>query len=286
VTASQIAACAAGQLLSTCALPSADARALLAHVLGVRREHLIAFPERAVEPDAAARFAALATRLRDGEPLAYLLGSREFYGRVFGVTPDVLIPRPETELLVDSARALLREAPAPRVLDLGTGSGCIAITLALECPHAQLTAVDASARALAVARANAAALRAQVEFVTGDWYEPLSGCFDLIVANPPYIAATDPHLAALKCEPIQALTAGDDGLRCLQTIARQAPAFLRPGAHLLVEHGHDQGEAVRRLFAEAGLLKIRSLRDAAGIERVCHGRMPAAGFQDVAAGRT
>ncbi len=233
-----------------------------------------------VDEVAAARFASLATRRAQGEPVAYLIGEKEFYGRSFAVSPAVLVPRPETELLVELALARLRPLPAPRVLDLGTGSGCIAVTLALECPAASLLAVERSADALAVARANAQRLGARVEFALGDWYENVGGGFDAIVANPPYVAAADPHLQALQQEPQHALVAGGDGLADLRRIVAGAPAHLHPGGWLAVEHGHDQAAGVRRLFALAGFVAIETHRDLAGVERVCAGTLAAVDRND------
>jgi release factor glutamine methyltransferase len=243
------------QLLAASGLPTAEARALLAHRLGVPRERLIARPAATVDSEAAADFAAAAGRRAAGEPLAYLLGQREFYGRPFTVSPDVLVPRPETELLVDLALERLRGLPHPRVLDLGTGSGCVAVTLALEHPGAQVTATDASAAALAVAQGNAARLGATVDFRRGDWYAalPPTAEFDLVVSNPPYVAAGDPHLDDLRYEPALALTDGGDGLGCLHRIVRGARAHLAKCGWLLVEHGHDQSEPVRALFEAAGM---------------------------------
>jgi release factor glutamine methyltransferase len=261
-----------GALLANSGLPAGEARALLAQVLSVRRERLIAFPEQTVDSAAAERFTELAARRRSGEPLAYVLGHREFYGHEFIVTPAVLVPRPETELLVDLALQALRGLPSPHVLDLGTGSGCVAITLALARPDAVVVAVDKSADALAVAGRNAAALGACVRFIESDWFSAVTGPFDLIVANPPYVAAGDPHLAALVHEPLHALTDDGDGLSCLRSIAAHAPAYLKPGGHLLVEHGHDQGEGVHQLLAQAGLTRLRTVKDAAGIDRVGYGR--------------
>lgn len=260
----------AGALLAASGLPAAEARALLAHVLGAPREALIARPQQAVAASAADRFAALAARRRAGEPLAYLLGEREFYGRAFGVDANVLVPRPETETLVTLALTRLQALAAPRVLDLGTGSGCIAITLALQCPRATVVATDASLDALAVARANAERLAARVAFAHGDWYRAVEGRFDLIVSNPPYVAEGDPHLAELRHEPPLALTAGADGLACLRTIIAGAPTHLTPGGWLLVEHGYGQGAAVRELFRAAGFAAIATERDLAGIERVTY----------------
>ncbi len=261
--------------LAACALPALEARALLAHVSGLSREALIAFPERALDETLQERFEVLSTRRLAGEPLAYLVGEKEFYGRPFRVGPDVLIPRPETELLVDTATAHARAYPTPRVLDLGTGSGCIAITLALELDDAHVCAVDQSAAALAMARANAQQLGACVDFIHSDWFTAVQGTFDLIVSNPPYIAADDKHLHALRHEPQRALTDAADGLSCLRHIARIAPAHLTPGGWLLVEHGHDQGLAVRKLFAHAGLVQVQTLRDLEGRERLCMGRRAA-----------
>jgi release factor glutamine methyltransferase len=259
-------------LLAGSGLPAAEARALLAHLLGVPRERLIAHPDLAVDAAIVDQFDALARERRDGVPLAYLLGEREFYGRRFRVTPAVLVPRPETELLVERALACLAGMERPRVLDLGTGSGCIAITLALERPDAEVVAVERSAEALAVACGNASALGAPVCFMHGDWYAPVSGQFHCVVANPPYVAPGDPHLQALRHEPMGALVAQDDGLADLRRIVTGAPAVLHAGGWLAVEHGHDQAAAVRDLFAHAGFTGVSSARDLQGIERVTMGQ--------------
>jgi len=261
----------AAQLLAASALPRAEARLLLAAALGTTIERLIAWPGQQVDADAAARFASLAARCGDGEPVAYLLGEKEFFGRRFEVTPAVLVPRPETELLVEAALARLGAKAAPQVLDLGTGSGCIAITLALECPAAVVLAVDRSAEALAGARRNAIELGAMVEFALGDWYGGMARRFDVIVANPPYVADADPHLQALRHEPRRALASGADGLDDLRRVIAAAPAHLLAGGCLGVEHGADQGAAVRDLFVRAGFAAIATLRDLAGLERVCFG---------------
>ncbi len=265
----------AATLLSVSTLSRSDARLLLATVLGVPIEALIARPECTVDDAAAGRFAALCARRAQGEPIAYLLGAKEFYGRRLAVSPAVLVPRPETELLVELALSQLAGVPTPRVLDLGTGSGCVAITLALECPAATVLAVDRSAEALGIARGNARQLGAGVEFVLGDWYENVAGRFDLIVANPPYVATADPHLADLRYEPQSALVAGADGLDDLRRIVAGAPRHLNSGGSLAVEHGHDQGLAVHELFARAGFAGIRTHRDLVGIDRVCSGVLPA-----------
>jgi release factor glutamine methyltransferase len=260
-------------LLAASGLPAAEARALLAHALAEPRERLIADPDRPVDASRAAAFRAAARRRADGEPLAYLLGEKEFYGRPFAVSPDVLVPRPETELLVELALARLRTMAGPRVLDLGTGTGCIAVSLALEHPAARVTAIDVSAAALEVARRNAERLAAEVAFRHGDWYAALPGdaAFELIVANPPYVAPTDPHLAALRHEPALALTDGRDGLACLEAIVDGAPRFLAPGGWLLVEHGFDQADAVQALFRQAGL-RPQTQADLAGLPRVTSGQ--------------
>lgn len=258
-------------LLAGCGLSRLESRLLLAHVLGTGVETLVAYPQLEVDGPAAARFTELAASRSGGEPMAYLLGEKEFYGRRFAVTPAVLIPRPETELLVDLALARLHRLRSPRVLDLGTGSGCIAICLALECPQAAVLAVDRSPAALELARANAARLGAVVEFRAADWFESVAGKFRVIVANPPYVRTDDPHLRALRHEPQQALLGGADGLDELRRIVAAAPAHLDRGGWLAVEHGHDQGGAVRELFASAGFGAVETHRDAAGIERVCTG---------------
>lgn len=261
-------------LLRQSALPAIESRALLASELGVAREVLVAHPDRRVEPENAARFDALAARRRAGEPLAYLVGEREFFGRVFQVTPDVLIPRPETELLVELALAKARQMNAPGFLDLGTGSGCIGVSLALERPDARVTAVDTSARALVIARANATRLGARVKFVASDWYTTLDESYDVIVANPPYVAEGDPHLRELRHEPADALVAKDGGLACLRHVVEGARPHLATNGWLLVEHGYDQAAAVRDLLANAGFTEISSHHDAAKIERVSMGTRP------------
>jgi release factor glutamine methyltransferase len=259
----------AAELLAASRLPLIESRALLAHRLQVPRERLIAHPELRVDGADAIAFERDVMRRIAGEPLAYLLGEKEFYGLTFAVTPDVLVPRPETELLVDLALERIRPLDRPRILELGTGSGCIAVTLALEHPGAQVMATDASPAALEVARQNAHRLGACIELRAGDWYEAVPGgsSFDLIVSNPPYVAATDPHLAALRFEPAQALTDGQDGLSCLRIIIDGALDRLAPGGWLLVEHGYDQAAAVRALFVGHGLAP-ESCADAAGHLRV------------------
>lgn len=264
-------------------LPPSEARLLLGHVLNKSAAWLLAHGEQVLDEDDLLAFASLVARRAGGEPVAYLVGRREFFGRDFEVSPAVLIPRPETELLVDIALATVGAGETARILDLGTGSGCIAISLALELPQAQVTAVDASAAALAVARRNADRLSARLRCVQSDWFDALGEEeFDLIVANPPYIAAADPHLAAgdLRHEPVTALASGTDGLDDLRRIIAGSPAHLAPGGQLWLEHGHDQAPAVQDLLGGEGLTAIEQHRDLAGIIRVSGGRLspqPASG---------
>jgi release factor glutamine methyltransferase len=214
-----------------------------------------------------------------GEPLAYLLGEREFHGLRLRVTPAVLVPRPDTETLVDWALELLAAdfatTPAPQVADLGSGSGAIALALKHRHPGADVCAVELDAAALEVARANAAALGLAVEFIQGDWLQPLAGRrYHLLVSNPPYIAADDPHLAALRHEPRHALTPGGDGLPAIERIVRDAPRHLLSGGWLLLEHGHDQADAVHQRLAHAGFTQLHTRHDLAGRPRCTGGRLP------------
>jgi release factor glutamine methyltransferase len=252
-----------------------DAQLLLAWVLGAPRAQLLAGAEQRATEAQAAAYRSLLARRAGGEPLAYLTGRRGFWSLELAVTPAVLIPRPETELLVERALHLCAAAQA-RVADLGTGSGAVALALASERPLWRLTATDVSAAALAVARANASALGLrQVEFLEGSWFEPLAGRrFDLLVSNPPYVAADDPAMTtgALAHEPRLALTPGPDALACLRAIAQGAARHLLPGGWLLLEHGATQGEAVRRQLVAAGFTHVRSQRDLAGHERMTEGQ--------------
>lgn len=251
-----------------------DARVLACHLLGVGRAWLAANPMHVLTESQDAQFDSLVARRAVGWPVAYLVGAREFYGRDFEVGPAVLIPRPETETLVEAA--LGRIPPGGAVLDLGTGSGAIAITLACERPDAIVHAVDASADCLAAARANAERLGAKVAFALGSWYEPVAGQrFDVVVANPPYVAAGDRHLAEgdLRFEPRSALTDGSaDGLASIRAIVAGAPGHLKSGGWLLIEHGYDQAGACGALLAGAGLDGVLSIPDLAGIPRVAGGR--------------
>ena len=256
-------------------LPASEARLLLGHVVDRPAAWLIAHDDEELDEDALLAFASLSARRAGGEPVAYLLGHREFFGRGFAVSPAVLIPRPETELLVELALATLGAGMNGTILDLGTGSGCIAVTLALELPLAQISAVDSSAGALAVAQQNTQRHGARLRLLQSDWFAALAGeRFDLIVANPPYIAVADPHLAAgdLRHEPPAALASGCDGLDAIRHIVADAPAFLAPGGRILLEHGYDQGAAVRELLEAAGLADVEQHRDLAGIVRVSGAR--------------
>lgn len=251
-----------------------DAELLLAHVLKVTRTEAIARGERALSAAEQRDYAALVVRRARGEPLAYLTGRREFWSLELEVTHDVLVPRPETELLVEWGRSLAPQS----VLDLGTGSGAIAIALARELPEAKVAAVDLSRGALTVARRNAERHGVRIEFFEGSWWRPIgSRRFDLIVSNPPYVAEGDPHLKDLQFEPEMALVAGAAGLDALRLILMDAPDHLKPGGWVLVEHGATQGEAVRALFKDAELAAIETRRDLAGLERATAGQLWGAG---------
>lgn len=259
------------QALQGWPLPESEKRALLAQALGVAREHIVAHPESIVESAALEHFAQLARARRDGTPMAYLLGVQEFYGHALLVTPAVLIPRPDTEVLVEQALQALGARTHARVLDLGTGSGCIALALAHARPGWAVVATDRCTEALAVARQNSQRLGVAIELLAGDWFAPVRGRFDLIVSNPPYISALDPHLPALVGEPRQALTDEADGLSALRILIGGAAAHLLDGGRLLVEHGYDQGAATRALMREQGWRDVQTYRDLAGRERVCAG---------------
>jgi release factor glutamine methyltransferase len=254
-----------------------DARILLQHVLDVTHAHLIAHADRALDSKQAQSFRLLSERRARGEPVAYLIGKREFYSLRFTVTPAVLIPRPETELLVDLALTRIPLDLPWKILDLGTGSGAIAIAIAKHRPLADIVAADVSADALAVAKTNARQLDIDnVRFIEADWFGDFNGeRFNLIVSNPPYIAPGDPHLARgdLRFEPRVALAADGEGLDCIRSIIAAAPAHLATGGALLLEHGYDQAEACRRLLIEAGFVMIFSRPDLAGILRVSGGAL-------------
>jgi release factor glutamine methyltransferase len=273
-------AAASRQLAATLGLDKREARlearVLAAHAWQVNHAWLIAHDTDPLSDTHVAAFESLLAQRLKGMPIAYLVGAREFYGRPFQVSPNVLIPRPDTELLVERALACIPPDQAMAVLDLGTGSGCIAITLALERPLARVTAVDRSLAALAIAQRNANLLNARVEFSTSDWFAALAGRrFDLIVSNPPYIAAGDPHLARgdVRFEPLAALAAGRDGLDDLRRLTCGACAHLRPGGVLLLGHGYDQSDAVQALLRESGIRHPQSWADVSGILRVSGGEV-------------
>lgn len=250
-------------------------RILLCEATGLSRVQLITQGDRALTADEAARLDALVARRLRGEPIAYIVGRREFFGLDFRVGPAVLIPRPDTELIVELALERLPDN-APRLLDMGTGSGAIAVAVAHTRPDAAVTALDVSPDALAVAQANAAANGARVRFLESSWFDALAAgeTFDVIASNPPYIAAGDAHLSQgdLRFEPVGALTDHADGLSALRIIIDGSPRHLAPGGWLLLEHGYDQAAAVRALLVDAGFTDVQSWRDLAGIERVSGGR--------------
>lgn len=267
-----------GQILAQAGLVPLEAQVLLAHVVGRNRSWLVAHRDEPLPRAQADAFFALARRRRAGEPVAHLTGVREFWGLELSVTQEVLIPRPETETLVEMALAKIPADGPASVLDLGTGSGAIALALAHERPRAHVVAVDRSTTALDVARGNARRLEiANVAWVASDWYDAVgTDRFDVIVANPPYIAAGDPHLrdGDLRFEPASALTPGGDGLGALRVLIAGAPAHLVSGGWLLVEHGYDQRKAVADLLVGAGFVDFVAARDLAGHWRVAGGTWP------------
>jgi release factor glutamine methyltransferase len=257
------------QALSSSGIDAREARLLLAAATGFSEASVLAHPEKELPKENETLFREMATRRAAGEPVAYILGRKEFYGLELTVTPAVLVPRPETELLVDLA---LGRRPAS-VLDVGTGSGAIALAIKRHLPAARVVATDSSAAALEVARRNAVRFNLDVEFRHGRWLEPAAGeRFEAIISNPPYVEAGDPHLADLRYEPLIAIESGPDGLDAIRVLAREAPAHLVPGGWLLLEHGAGQHEAVRALLEAAGLETTESWPDLAGIPRVSGGK--------------
>lgn len=276
MTAAEALECATTLLQAASDSPRADAEWLLAHATGRSRAQLLARPESPLAEAEHRAFAQAVAQRAQGVPVAYLLGEQGFWSLSLQVSPAVLIPRPETEGLVAWALEHLPAGQAATLADLGTGSGAIALALAQERPLAEVHAVEDSVAALAVARANAARLGlARVRFVQADFVQWLHGArdLDLIVSNPPYIAAGDAHLSRLRHEPTAALVAGADGLDCLRALIAAAPARLRPGGSLLLEHGHDQGARVRALLAAAGFAPVQTRRDLAGHERLSGGTL-------------
>jgi len=263
-----------GSLLRESGLPRSEAELLLRSLLRRERVHLIAHAEEAIDSSSARSARDWFAQRRAGAPVSYITGWREFYGVALRVTPDVLIPRPETELLVELALERIPQGSA-RVLELGTGSGAIAVALAKERPRLKIVATDISEAALAVARRNAREHGAAIEFVRSDWFEALeSQEFDLIVSNPPYVAAGDAHLEQgdLRFEPRLALVGGEDGLDCIRKIAAGARNRFQSGGWLLLEHGYDQKDRCVELLLELGYADVGDLQDLAGWPRVCAGR--------------
>ena len=269
-------------LLRASGLPWLEARMLAERALGLSAVQVATQLREPVSEPSQTALEKLCARRRGGEPIAYILGEREFYGRRFTVTPQVLIPRPETELLCEAVLERLSRASALRgasLLDLGTGSGAIAITLACERPGLRVTAIDASAGALDVARGNAQRLCGadSIRFFQSDWFAAAGDeRFDVIASNPPYVAAGDAHLTSgdLRFEPIDALQAGVDGMDCIRAIALKAPQHLNPAGWLLLEHGFSQGMAVRDTLASCGLVDVFTRKDLAGLERVSGACLP------------
>jgi release factor glutamine methyltransferase len=275
-TIEQIIRQATQQLADTSPSPRLDAEVLLMHVTGLTRSALITRAQVPVSAQNAAQLNELLARRARGEPVAYLTGRREFWSLELDVTPDVLIPRPETELLVEQALVRIPDKSAWTIADLGTGSGAVALAVAKERPRCRVLATDISAAALAIARRNAQQLDIRnIEFRHGEWFAPLAGLVvDLIVSNPPYVAEGDPHLTQgdVRFEPLSALAAGDNGLAAIRRIAAGVAAHLGPDGWLLLEHGADQGAAVVRILAARGFTAIIGHRDLAGLDRVTAAR--------------
>lgn len=252
--------------------PKLDAELLLAQTLDVPRSYLFAHPEDSLDESTARRFQSLVSRRLRGEPLAYITGAREFWSLMLMVSPDTLVPRPETEILVQQALDVIPRGKNVSVLDLGTGSGAIALAIAKERPDASVTATDVSENALRIARENARQLDIiNVEFFQGDWIEPVLGRrFDVIVSNPPYIRSADTSLQSLTYEPLLALCSGDDGLESIRMLATQCKSVLPEGGHLLLEHGFDQQDDVASILRSEGWTTIECIRDYSGQPRVTH----------------
>lgn len=271
---------ATASLDSTSDTARLDAEVLLAHVLDKPRSFLFAWPEKRLSENECDSFDKLIRVRGLGHPVAYLTGTREFWSLSLKVTPDTLIPRPETELLVETAIEHIRSHDVARVLDLGTGSGAIALAIASECKGIDMCASDSSERALAVALANAREHAIDnVHFVCSHWFENIPGeMFDLIVSNPPYVAEGDPHLHSgdVAFEPLTALASGVDGLDDIRAIASNAAGHLRPGGRLAVEHGNQQAAAVRDILNNSGFTQVKTIQDLQGLDRVSSGMLPAA----------
>lgn len=270
-------------VLSGSGLPKLEARLLLSHTLHRDHAWLIAHDRDTLESGALAQFDALATRRKRGEPVAYLLGEREFFGRPFLCSPAALIPRPETEQLVEHVLTLVESSSTETILDVGTGTGCIAITLALERRNAQITAIDVSLDALDLAQKNGANLQAgNVEYIQSNWFSAVAtdAAFDFIVSNPPYIVPGDPHLSQgdLRFEPAIALADAIDGLESYRQLARGATTHLKAGGWLVVEHGYDQGASVPALLRENGFKDVSTHCDLSGHPRLTAARRPTSDY--------
>jgi len=258
------------EAITASGIDAREARLLLAEVCGFSQASLAASPEQELPFEVECAFLELIKKRKNGEPVAYILGRREFYGLELSVNPSVLIPRPETELLVE----LALERNASSVLDLGTGSGAIALAIKHKRPRSRVVAVDSDLSALLTAKRNAAKLNLEIDFRHGRWFDPVAGeRFELIVANPPYVASGDPHLESLRFEPQGALVSGPDGLDSIRDIAKDAPPHLVPGGWLLLEHGQGQEPAVGALLAAAGFESVTAWPDLAGIARVSGGAL-------------
>ncbi|MGN1055198.1 MAG: peptide chain release factor N(5)-glutamine methyltransferase [Comamonas sp.] len=254
-----------------------DAQMLLLHVLGqpsAGRAWLLTHDSDVLTAEQQAAFAQLCAQRLDGVPVAYLTGCKEFFGLPLHVDARVLDPRPDTETLVEWALDVVENHVSPAIIDLGTGSGAIALAIQSQRPDAQVTAVDLSPQALEVARANAQRLQLPVQFMCSSWLEQVTGMFDVVVSNPPYIREDDEHMPALRHEPRQALTSGADGLDDIRCLIAQAPSHLHPGGWLLLEHGWDQAPGVQTLLRQAGFTRVHSRQDLAGIDRCTGGQIP------------
>jgi release factor glutamine methyltransferase len=272
-----------GSILAKRDIVKREIEMILEHVTGLSRASVIAHPEHALSDDETAHAQRMITQREAGEPMAYIIGTREFYGLTFHVTPDVLIPRPETEVLVEQALARLSKtyaAKGARILDLGTGSGAIAVSIAKHAANATVTATDISTGALKIAQKNAGINDVQIRFIKSDWLAALANeKFDLIVSNPPYVAYGDPHLTEgdLRFEPLTALTDGapnERGLACIKRIVADAPLHLNDGGWLLFEHGYDQADDCAALLAARGYTNLLRATDLAAIPRVAGGQWP------------
>lgn len=258
-------------LLKTNDIAKMDKKIILRKITGFTDAQLISRDDYSLTKDQLVKYQDYLERVKAKEPLAYIVRGKEFYSRQFKVTPDTLIPRPETELLIDEIIKLAM--PNARIIDLGTGSGCIAITCKLERPDLDIVATDYSIPALEVAKFNAVNLGANVQFIQSDWYEAVNGKFNLIVSNPPYIEFSDEHLAELTYEPKTALTDFADGLQCIRKIISGAEEYLTANGWLLIEHGFDQGSKVRELFEMAEFIDIKTIQDYAGLDRITLGKI-------------